>query len=133
MTETEAIECIRIALQAQEHESLGDAAQRVIAEYLTAPGAVDRERSTMHGFLVERAIVAYSLRLDLARDERLMKWVHVFDAAQIAKLLLERIEQLTCECGHQHHGACAESGCECIGFVRFAETESTAAEPEVQS
>lgn len=111
MSCTAAVEYVRQALQAQEHESLSDAAHRVIEAYLHGGGLADI-------IVIERALVAYSLRLDEASAERApMKWAHVFESAAIAKLLLERIERLTCECGHQHHGACPESDCECMAFL----------------
>ncbi len=108
MSGTAAIELIRCALQVQEHESLSQCANRMIAAYLHSGATVDIDT-------IERAIVAYSLQLDKGP----MKWVHVFDAAQIAKQLLERIESRTCECGHQHAGVCPETECACMAFVRF--------------
>ena len=81
---TDAIDFIRAALRIQDHETLEEAAQRAIATYLGSPSVV------VDYATVERAMVAYSLRLDEAPDERSLKWAHVFQAAQIAVSLLER-------------------------------------------
>jgi len=79
---TEAMELVRQALDVQDCETLGDAAQRAIDAYLQrAPESQDMA-------IVERACVAVALHLD-REPPRLLKWAYVFEAADLAQTALD--------------------------------------------
>lgn len=82
MSGTEALALVRAALLAEDHESLEDAAERAVNAFLTSECRTSRS-------MVDRAIIASQLRLD-EQQERIVKWAHVFEAAETAQAMLLR-------------------------------------------